>query len=277
MYRNYRRSFRLNNIYSSTYPDPGGQANNWVAAYDLFDTSGDTINYTSGFHTYGLNWEPTSLTWYIDGVARRTVTTHIPPGSLSPGEMYLLVNLAIGGQFGGDPSGTTFPKALLVDYVRVYRNNQPYPTATPVVPTATVTPLPDGTTIIDFQSYTGPEAISGEYPAGSGVNWGMNQWLFSGPWELMTTNSIYFTSGATQRTVTFSTAKIPVSVTVYNGSDTTDSTVMLTCGGNPTVSRSIIHNALPVTISTGWTTACSTLTLSASTGQDTNFDNFTYR
>jgi beta-glucanase (GH16 family) len=34
---------------------------------------------------------------------------------------YMLVNLAIGGQNGGDPSGTTFPITYLVDYVRVYQ------------------------------------------------------------------------------------------------------------------------------------------------------------
>ena len=32
----------------------------------------------------------------------------------------MLLNLAIGGQNGGDPSSTTFPKRMEVDYVRVW-------------------------------------------------------------------------------------------------------------------------------------------------------------
>ena len=34
---------------------------------------------------------------------------------------YILLNLAIGGDNGGDPSLTKFPKRFEVDYVRVYQ------------------------------------------------------------------------------------------------------------------------------------------------------------
>jgi len=34
---------------------------------------------------------------------------------------YLLVNLAIGGQNGGDPSKTSFPKRYEIDYLRVFQ------------------------------------------------------------------------------------------------------------------------------------------------------------
>ena len=34
---------------------------------------------------------------------------------------YMLVNLAIGGMNGGDPSGSTFPARYEVDYVRVFQ------------------------------------------------------------------------------------------------------------------------------------------------------------
>ncbi len=41
------------------------------------------------------------------------------------------MNLAVGGQFGGDPDGSTrFPQEMLVDYVRVYdRDGGPGPVA----------------------------------------------------------------------------------------------------------------------------------------------------
>jgi beta-glucanase (GH16 family) len=34
---------------------------------------------------------------------------------------YMLLNLAIGGDNGGDPSHTSFPKKFEIDYVRVYQ------------------------------------------------------------------------------------------------------------------------------------------------------------
>ena len=33
----------------------------------------------------------------------------------------MILNLAIGGQNGGDPAGTTFPARYEVDYVRVFQ------------------------------------------------------------------------------------------------------------------------------------------------------------
>jgi beta-glucanase (GH16 family) len=42
-------------------------------------------------------------------------------------EKNIIVNLAVGGNFGGDPDATTtFPQVMLVDYVRIWhRNSQP--------------------------------------------------------------------------------------------------------------------------------------------------------
>jgi beta-glucanase (GH16 family) len=52
-----------------------------------------TSNLTSGWHTYGLLWEPGSLTWYLDGQVVATYT-----GSQVPSQsMYFLANLAIDG------------------------------------------------------------------------------------------------------------------------------------------------------------------------------------
>ena len=34
---------------------------------------------------------------------------------------YMLLNMAIGGQNGGDPTNTRFPALFEVDYVRVYQ------------------------------------------------------------------------------------------------------------------------------------------------------------
>ena len=55
----------------------------------------------------------------FDGKA--VFATKTPPGLNDP--MYLLINLAVGGEWPGDPDESTpFPATLMVDYVRAYRS-----------------------------------------------------------------------------------------------------------------------------------------------------------
>lgn len=75
-------------------------------------------DYSADFHTYGMKWEPGKITWYVDGVARNT---HID-GNVAWEDMYLLVNLAVGGWWPGDPDGSTvFPAQYKIDYIRAYQ------------------------------------------------------------------------------------------------------------------------------------------------------------
>lgn len=71
---------------------------------------------STGFHTYGLLWTAQTITWYIDGVATGSVPT--PADMHSP--MYLLVNLAVGGNWAGNPDASFTSDALHVDYIRAY-------------------------------------------------------------------------------------------------------------------------------------------------------------
>lgn len=81
-------------------------------------TSFSGTDFTNGWHTYGVNWEPGKITWYIDGVARKTFTGN----QVTDKPMYIIMNLAVGGSWPGDPDGTTpFPATMEVDYVRVYQ------------------------------------------------------------------------------------------------------------------------------------------------------------
>ena len=63
---------------------------------------------TTGFDTYGVDWEPTTITFYIDG---QVVATMATPASMDT-PMYMLVDLAVGGPsyWGGSPtSNAIFP------------------------------------------------------------------------------------------------------------------------------------------------------------------------
>lgn len=81
-------------------------------------------DYHDGFHTYAVDWHPTHLKFYVDGVHFYTVQDRDVDGFLSNGvdPMQLVINNAIGGDFLPDPDATTqWPQKTEVDWVRVYR------------------------------------------------------------------------------------------------------------------------------------------------------------
>jgi beta-glucanase (GH16 family) len=87
----------------------------------------------AGWHTYGMIWKPGSVAYYVDEPTNPYVT-YTNPGSLtgltgavwpfdSGDSAFVLLNLAVGGDWPGSPNATTvFPASLLVDYVRLYTN-----------------------------------------------------------------------------------------------------------------------------------------------------------
>jgi hypothetical protein len=90
------------------------------------------------------------------------------------------------------------------------------------------------------------------------------------------TNSIsYLDDVPRSATFTFVTPRIFQGVDVYNGG-VAPSTVSLLCAGNPTVTRDVAAGQL-LSISTGWSAPCTTVTLGSTNGWDTNFDNLLYR
>jgi MYXO-CTERM domain-containing protein len=74
-------------------------------------------DFSTDFHTFGLEWNPDSIVWNIDGVERKRHTGAGVPQV----EMYVILNLAIGGTWPGAPDATTpFPGLYQIDYVRAY-------------------------------------------------------------------------------------------------------------------------------------------------------------
>jgi beta-glucanase (GH16 family) len=76
-------------------------------------------------HVFAVEWEPGELRWYLDDVRYHTVTPRdLPRPEDWPFDrpFFILVNLAVGGTWPGDPDATTrFPAQLRVDWVRVYQ------------------------------------------------------------------------------------------------------------------------------------------------------------
>jgi beta-glucanase (GH16 family) len=87
-------------------------------------------DFSASYHTFALLWTPTALTWFVDGVTRRTYTGPAIPNV----PMYILANVAIGGTWPGSPnSSTVFPQSMDIDYIRAYQFN---PAPAGVVPNA---------------------------------------------------------------------------------------------------------------------------------------------
>ncbi|MFI6444338.1 ricin-type beta-trefoil lectin domain protein [Kitasatospora sp. NPDC050543] len=78
--------------------------------------------FADGFHTFAVDWAPDSITWSVDGTAyqHRTPTDLGGRSWAFNKPFHLILNLAVGGYWPGDPDGSTvLPQQLVVDYVRV--------------------------------------------------------------------------------------------------------------------------------------------------------------
>ncbi len=78
-----------------------------------------TPDTAAGFHTFGVDWEPTITTFYLDGNILGSQSTFASMDT----PMFMLLQFAVGGQgsWPGAPDPTTkFPAAMQIDYVRAY-------------------------------------------------------------------------------------------------------------------------------------------------------------
>ena len=85
----------------------------------------DGASFADAYHVFVLDWAPDRITWSVDGHIFHVCTpADLPAGTrwvFRDRPFYLLVNLAVGGNWPHNPDATTqFPQTLLVDYVRVF-------------------------------------------------------------------------------------------------------------------------------------------------------------
>jgi len=76
------------------------------------------------FHVFAIEWETNQIRWFLDGQPYFAITpSKLPAGKqwVYTQPQFLLLNLAVGGAWPGNPDAkTTFPQRMVVDYVRVY-------------------------------------------------------------------------------------------------------------------------------------------------------------
>jgi len=91
-----------------------------------FDTSHSFHHpqgFHNGFHTYSANWQPNRIEFAVDGKVYKVVTPADTHGKwpFNSKKMFIILNLAVGGKWPGNPDGSThFPQQFVIDYVRVY-------------------------------------------------------------------------------------------------------------------------------------------------------------
>jgi len=101
------------------WADPGG---NHVSFGGIFNSSSSL---SAGFHSYAISRTGSSIKWYVDRVqyAEANIAGGINSTSEFQAPFFILLNLAVGGNFVGSPDGSTvFPQQMQVDWVRVWGN-----------------------------------------------------------------------------------------------------------------------------------------------------------
>lgn len=106
--------------------DGGGGNPAWDDLKKPLDEFGDP-DWSKKFHIWRMDWDEKFIRLYVDDLLLNTVelSKTINPNGQGTNPFhephYILLNLAIGGAQGGDPSQTEFPARFEVDYVRVFQ------------------------------------------------------------------------------------------------------------------------------------------------------------
>jgi beta-glucanase (GH16 family) len=104
-------------------PDKVYMTNHWKNADGKHEYKGDSwkgLDFSADFHTFALEWSPDAIVWYVDDVERYRTTANVPHEP-----MYILANLAVGGDWPGMPDDATpFPGYMDIDYIRVYKKKE---------------------------------------------------------------------------------------------------------------------------------------------------------
>ena len=85
---------------------------------------GGPVNFHNDYHTYAAEWDPDQIRFYVNGNRHFTINQGDGGVILFDDAKRIIINLAVGGTFGGDPDGTTvFPQNMDIDYVRVWQRS----------------------------------------------------------------------------------------------------------------------------------------------------------
>jgi beta-glucanase (GH16 family) len=80
------------------------------------------------WHVYAIEWNATSITWYVDGKKMWTYNKSSDKNALNKGQwpfdapFYIILNQSVGNGSWAAPADESFTYETLFDWVRVYQN-----------------------------------------------------------------------------------------------------------------------------------------------------------
>ena len=84
----------------------------------------DSGTFSAGYHLIGMDWYTDHIDFFVDGHMYKTVSTSSLGGDTVFNQpFFIILNFAVGGDWPGNPDGTTFPQQMNVKFVRVYQHN----------------------------------------------------------------------------------------------------------------------------------------------------------
>ncbi|MGH2644393.1 MAG: glycoside hydrolase family 16 protein [Chitinophagaceae bacterium] len=82
-------------------------------------------DWSKHFHTWRMDWDSSEIKLYVDNMLMNEVPLDslTNPDGINPFRRphYILINMAVGGDNGGDPQHTKFPAKYEIDYIRIYQ------------------------------------------------------------------------------------------------------------------------------------------------------------
>lgn len=96
----------------------------WANLHASYSGTSATLD-MSQYHVYTVEWDASMMKWYVDGVLFHEMSILNNTGDTDEfhNEFYLLLNLAVGGDWPGTTvDESVLPAKMYVDYVRVYQD-----------------------------------------------------------------------------------------------------------------------------------------------------------
>lgn len=82
-------------------------------------------NVQAEYHVYSMEWDNESIRIFVDGKEVNRFDFNVArAGQIFQKPQYLLLNLALGGSWGGAIDDDIFPQSYIIDYVRVYQKER---------------------------------------------------------------------------------------------------------------------------------------------------------
>jgi len=112
----------------------GSEPNIIHGAIHTTSSSGGTINHgtttvanpNDEFHIYSIEWDDSKIRFMVDNIEYYVYEPEVYNADTWPFDaaFFIILNVAVGGSFGGTVNNSIFPQTMEIDYVRIYQKNQ---------------------------------------------------------------------------------------------------------------------------------------------------------